>query len=87
MTGLVVASPEGIDDVEIDLAGSQISIFVSGYKNYHDENWRDWLQVLSPFLDYEYENDVEFIGEDDALWRFLVTEDELLEQNGRVVYD
>lgn len=64
-------------------------LVLRGYDNYDDEEWNDMLDCLTPYIneDNALVSQVEFIGEDNELWRFIFDENQWSMQTGHVEYD
>lgn len=62
-------------------------IFVDGYNKYREEYFSEWFAAISKFIDYGSLSQIEFIGEDNSLWRLRLIEGGYEEDIGRVVYD
>lgn len=54
------------------------------YSNYHDQEVKAVLNAVLPYIS---EGEVEYTGEDDAHWRFILKNGKWVEQNGHIVYD
>ena len=52
--------------------------------HYRDDLWYDFLELMNGLLEC---GNIEFIGEDDSLWRFNYRNGKWYEDNGRVEYE
>lgn len=66
----------------VDIYGSALEF--SGDGNYHED---DVLKLLNQAIPYAESGIVEYVGEDDTHWRFVLQNGEWNENNGRVIYD
>lgn len=65
-----------------DIYGNALEF--SGSGNYHEDDVTKLLNGIIPYAESGY---VEYTGEDDTHWRFVLSNGEWNESNGRVVYD
>lgn len=54
------------------------------YSNYHEDEVEAVLNAVLPYIS---EGEVEYTGDDNAHWRFILKNGEWVEQNGHIVYD
>jgi len=54
------------------------------YGRYHEDEIIGFLEKMAP---YTVSGKIEFIGEDDAIWRFVWDRGKWQEQSGRIVYE
>lgn len=60
------------------------NVCFGNYDKYHDEEVKAILNAILPYIS---EGEVEYTGDDDAHWRFILKNGKWVEQNGHVVYD
>lgn len=52
--------------------------------NYHEEEWENLLNKLSPFVK---DGELNFAGEDEYYWRFVFRDGKFVDESGAIVYE
>lgn len=84
ITGVVSSK---YDNNRMDLNCAMIT--VRGYEVYFEKEWESMLDRLAFYIneDSALVSQIEFIGDDKSLWRFIFEEGRWLNQNGHVQYE
>ena len=59
-------------------------IIYGGDEKYHEDDIKEMLRSFAPYVEI---GEIEFVGEDDSLWRFIFKDGKWYEENGLVIYD
>ena len=72
-------------ETDYDANESRTVFYISSSGKYYEEDVIDTLRSVAEIAKID-EGEIEYVGEDYGMWRFIYKDDEWEEQEGRVVY-